>query len=425
MSSREPLWFCHECHAEMRPIMVPDPVCASCRGSFVEKMEDPADDPREFAHPGHGDLDAEGMPPGMDTFLLSLQTLVDRGIAEGRRQSPRAGSDIGTPGNRVTFQIRTGSSQRPNAGVRPGSGGAEQPLTMDEFLRRESDHAGSGGSTNTRPSMAQGVRSGSGGAEQPLTMDEFLRREPQHTGGGTTFTGPFMAQYLMALLGQRDPLNDFFGRGMGDPAMEGRMGDYVFNQEALDQIITQLMDNSNAYRPVPATEEIISNLPREVLEHDSPMLEKDCAVCKDQFKLETDDPDEQVVVTLPCKHAFHEPCILPWLKSSDTLLYHNQSTTLQQIRVLIPAHIVIVHQAHPLEVEISPHAEMTAKVTLASYNLSLEGSSAVDELTRRRHHHDTPVRTQIRLRNRRTEETDIFPVAGVKISIDIYGPSEH
>jgi len=98
----------------------------------------------------------------------------------------------------------------------------------------------------------------------------------------------------------------------------GRMGDYVFNQEALDHIITQIMDNSNTNRPVPATEEIINMLPREVLELNSSTLEKDCAVCKEQFKLETDDPDEQVVVTLPCKHPFHEPCILPWLKSSGT-----------------------------------------------------------------------------------------------------------
>lgn len=36
-----------------------------------------------------------------------------------------------------------------------------------------------------------------------------------------------MAQYLMALLGQRDPSNEMFGRGLSD----GRMGDYVFNQE--------------------------------------------------------------------------------------------------------------------------------------------------------------------------------------------------
>jgi len=96
------------------------------------------------------------------------------------------------------------------------------------------------------------------------------------------------------------------------------MGDYVFNQEALDQIITQLMEGSNAHRPVPATDEIINNLPREVLMVGSATLENDCAVCKDQFKLLTDDPDEQVVVTLPCKHPFHEPCIIPWLKSSGT-----------------------------------------------------------------------------------------------------------
>jgi len=78
------------------------------------------------------------------------------------------------------------------------------------------------------------------------------------------------------------------------------------------------MENSNTHRPVPATEEIMNDLPREVLMEGSSTLEKDCAVCKDQFKLETEDPDEQVVVTLPCQHPFHEPCIFPWLKSSGT-----------------------------------------------------------------------------------------------------------
>lgn len=50
----------------------------------------------------------------------------------------------------------------------------------------------------------------------------------------------------------------------------------------------------------------------------APLLEKDCAICKDQFSLQTEDPDEQVVITLPCKHPFHSPCILPWLQQNGT-----------------------------------------------------------------------------------------------------------
>ncbi|KAF9567762.1 hypothetical protein CPC08DRAFT_518402 [Agrocybe pediades] len=275
MSAREPLWFCHECHAEMRPLMVPDPVCASCHGSFVEKMENAEDDPREFAHGigPHAD-DAAGMPPqGLDTILFTLQSLMDRGI---RSPTQRAGSPL------VTFEVRGPNVSRT---VRLG-----------------------GGVAGPRPDSPHGA---------PPNMSTFLGGEPQGLGGTNgrerpDISGALMAQYLMALLGQRDV--GMFGLGPEN----GRMGDYVFNQEALDQIITQIMENSNAHRPVPAPEETIQKLPREVLEEGSRTLELDCAVCKEQFKIETEDPAEQIVVTLPCKHPFHEPCIVPWLKSSAT-----------------------------------------------------------------------------------------------------------
>ncbi|KAF9454185.1 hypothetical protein P691DRAFT_810908, partial [Macrolepiota fuliginosa MF-IS2] len=149
------------------------------------------------------------------------------------------------------------------------------------------------------------------------TMSDFVRSAPtaHEAREGATISGPLFAQYLMSLLGGAD--HPLFPLGSGGPE-SGRMGDYVFSQEALDQIITQIMESSNAHRPVPATEQIIENLPREVLVTGSHLLSEDCAVCKDQFQLGTEDPDEQVVITLPCKHPFHQPCILPWLKSSGT-----------------------------------------------------------------------------------------------------------
>src|SRR5712672_3574096 len=96
------------------------------------------------------------------------------------------------------------------------------------------------------------------------------------------------------------------------------------------------MEQGNTSRPVPATEDVMQQLHREVLEEDcesmpnssftgvlylypsAPLLQRDCAVCKDQFSLNTEDPDDQVLVTLPCKHPFHEGCIMPWLKTSAT-----------------------------------------------------------------------------------------------------------
>jgi E3 ubiquitin-protein ligase RNF115/126 len=60
-------------------------------------------------------------------------------------------------------------------------------------------------------------------------IDRFIQRGAGPEDG-PTITGPIMAQYLMALLGQRDPTNEMFGRGLGD-LTDGRMGDYVFNQE--------------------------------------------------------------------------------------------------------------------------------------------------------------------------------------------------
>jgi len=61
---------------------------------------------------------------------------------------------------------------------------------------------------------------------------------------------------LLAFLGGH-PAFAQGGNGRG-----GQFGDYVFDQEGLDAVITQLMEANNANRPVPASEDLIRDLPR-------------------------------------------------------------------------------------------------------------------------------------------------------------------
>jgi len=81
-------------------------------------MEDPSDDPREFQHAGAADVGADGLPPGIDTFLrsstlskhaayflvhsprfpsVSLQGLMDRGMTEGNSTTRRRASESTGP----------------------------------------------------------------------------------------------------------------------------------------------------------------------------------------------------------------------------------------------------------------------------------------------------------------------------------------
>jgi E3 ubiquitin-protein ligase RNF115/126 len=92
-------------------------------------------------------------------------------------------------------------------------------------------------------------------------------------------------------------------------------GDAVYSQEALDRIISTLMEQhptSNA--PGPASEEAIASLPKKMLDEQmlGPELRAECSVCMDDVRLH----DE--VVVLPCTHWFHEACARAWLCEHNT-----------------------------------------------------------------------------------------------------------
>ncbi|PSK36187.1 hypothetical protein B9Z65_6002 [Elsinoe australis] len=114
----------------------------------------------------------------------------------------------------------------------------------------------------------------------------------------------------MAAMGPFGPLF----AGILNPAMM-RSGDGVYSQEALDRIISQLMEqNASGNAPGPASEQAITSLPkREVNEKDLGSEGKaECSICMDEVNL-----GEQVT-ELPCHHWFHGDCIKAWLGEHDT-----------------------------------------------------------------------------------------------------------
>lgn len=126
--------------------------------------------------------------------------------------------------------------------------------------------------------------------------DPHARRRSQM--GGDTFD-----DIMQALIQLRDPRN-------------ATVGDAVFTDEAMDRIISQMMEQhgSAGSAPGPATNAAIAALPKKQADEDMVGTDgkAECSVCMDAVLL----GDE--VTVLPCKHWFHGDCVGAWLKEHDT-----------------------------------------------------------------------------------------------------------
>lgn len=113
-------------------------------------------------------------------------------------------------------------------------------------------------------------------------------------------------------------------------------GDAVYTQEALDRVISQLMEAhpTSSSAPGPAAPSTISSLPKrnltdKDLEGNKKVINKngeeemkgECSVCMDDVGV------GEEMVFLPCNHWFHETCASAWLSEHDSCPICRKSTS--------------------------------------------------------------------------------------------------
>ena len=162
------------------------------------------------------------------------------------------------------------------------------------------------------PGSIHAQRSGDGGAEVQFGIDHQQNHDDDHGPDGHTHHPAHPFLQLFSSLGMLGP--------------GGQMGDFVYSQEGLDRIVSQLMEQtSTSNAPGPASQSDIDNLPRKKVDEEMLGVEHkaECSICMDEVNI-----GEEVTV-LPCKHWFHHPCVSAWLTEHDTCPHCRKGITRQ------------------------------------------------------------------------------------------------
>ena len=89
-----------------------------------------------------------------------------------------------------------------------------------------------------------------------------------------------------------------------------------YENDEIENILNYILNNdNNRYGSPPAAESEIKKLDKYILTKDKLKNfgpENTCSVCKEDFII------GNKMMDLPCKHYFHEECLMPWLKQHDS-----------------------------------------------------------------------------------------------------------
>lgn len=382
-SQQREIVFCHQCENEWyrdeHGI-----ICPECQGEFTEIVE-AGHDPRIDDDHVHGDFDAPDPDEddiddvrleqtGPETYRLrgTYRTTIggQQGLQQQQQGQGQPAGLMGLVGNLLSNMVNTqqqgqhqNEQQGPNSPGRPASApGSPPPQDQQQggngtwirsgrgpgfsyTIATSSNANFGGGSPGLFPRNANGPQPMQ---NHPAHIDDMIQQMMMNIG-----VGPGGPGGMRAGGGMPHPFHahDPFGPGVGGPFIfagpglggggggmpasfaqllnmfgppGGMAGDAVYSQEALDRIVTQLMEQHQAGNaPGPASEAAIKALPRRsITEKDQGDNGKaDCSICMDEVPL------GEYVTELPCHHWFHFECVKAWLGEHDTCPHCRQGIT--------------------------------------------------------------------------------------------------
>ncbi|KUI62693.1 hypothetical protein VP1G_09804 [Cytospora mali] len=338
--------FCHNCSNEWYN----DEhglECPRCRSEICEIIT-PENDPRDIPPESSNSDILRGAHFGPHDFGRPGRDHYDDPDEEDIEEFESLGNTVETgPGGFMWSQrtYRNPERQRDDPTRGPGHQSPVDPSGEQEIFQRFQETLnmltgfplGPAGRSNRETLFGGGDGNATGTGPRTTTY-----RSPS---GHTSFTITTGAVPVRAGGRGTDPDDDFdmvFGNLLGggglrppraaNPGLEGGLqnlfsillgpggphavhGDAVYSQEALDRIITQLMEaNPQSNAAPPASEAAIQKLDKKRI--DKEMMDDngkaECTICIDEMHL----GDE--VTVLPCKHWFHGDCVTLWLKEHNT-----------------------------------------------------------------------------------------------------------
>ncbi|KAL2126489.1 hypothetical protein VTI74DRAFT_821 [Chaetomium olivicolor] len=323
--------FCHACENEWYRDEHESLVCPSCQSSFTE-IVDSSNDPRNmhggptpsdssrsgrsFHQTGGDDSDPE--EGDIEEHLYGDPRRMFRRPGDPRSPGPDSAGANANEGDAILRRFAD-MLMHDLGGLRaarasPGAGALfpteEHVHPSGARIQQTTFRAGPFG-TATRITITSG--NGGGGMEaSPLNFGTLF---------GQLFGNPWTDDPARRERGGPDPVFPPFMSGLTDlltsmynPAAAVH-GDAVFTQEALDRIVTQLMEQSPQTNAAPpASQSAIDRLEKKKVDDEmlGPEGKAECTICIDEIN----KGDE--VLVLPCKHWYHGECVVLWLKEHNT-----------------------------------------------------------------------------------------------------------